>query len=157
VRNTSAKNFFAFIFFAVMSLSEQLDEVFELLKSGGGENVILRAFDVFAQFPEELVSDFLRREDCENAKVIVNVFASMQKVNIGMLESLVMLAGNERCAEIAAGNEKVVRKLYSLAAHGDPIRFVEALLQVSRMAPVTLHEQLFKLNGDYFKLLTGNS
>ncbi|KAI6189497.1 Muscle M-line assembly protein unc-89 [Aphelenchoides bicaudatus] len=49
---------------------------------------------------------------------------------------------------------KVMQRLYSLAKAGDPVKFILPLTQISRMAPEETHKTLFKLHGNYLKLLT---
>ncbi|KAI6200221.1 Muscle M-line assembly protein unc-89 [Aphelenchoides besseyi] len=131
---------------------QQLDDVFELLQSRD-RTVALNAFDVFCRFPDELLTDFLRRDDFERVKTIVKIFANISMVNVGILETMIVVAQTERGAELVAQNEKVVKKLFSLAKSGDPLKFVLPLTQTSRMAPKALHEMLFRLNGNYFTLL----
>ena len=134
-----------------MSLSEQLDDVYALVQSE--QTIALRAFDVLAAFPEETLTDFLRRDDYARAKRIVEIFAASNAVNVGLLETMIVLAATEQGAELVAANAKVVRKLHSLAAHGDPLTFILPLTQVSRMAPSTLHATLFAEHSNYFTLL----
>ncbi|KAI6225469.1 Muscle M-line assembly protein unc-89 [Aphelenchoides fujianensis] len=135
-----------------MSLSEQLDDVFELLQSRDPK-LALSAFDVFAKFPDELVADFLRRDDHQRARRIVELFAGMPMVNVGLLETVVLLAQTEAGARLVAANEKVVQKLFALAKSGEPLAFVLPLTQISRMAAAEVHATLHKLNGNYFSLL----
>lgn len=112
-----------------MSLSENLDDVFELLKKRD-QTISLQAFEIFSMFPHELINDFLRRDNFANAKELIEVFSSVRMVNEGFLESLIIFASNEPCAKMAAENEKVMQRLYSLAKMGDPIKFVLPLTQV---------------------------
>jgi len=136
-----------------MSLSENLDDVFEMIKKRD-QTISLQAFDIFCMFPHELINDFLRRNDFANARMLVDVISSVRMVNEGLLESIILLASNEQCATLVAENEKVIQRLYSLAKHGDPLKFVLPLTQVSRMAAETTQKTLFKLQGNYISLLT---
>jgi hypothetical protein len=137
-------------------LSENLEDVFEMIKKRD-QTISLQAFDLFCLFPPELINDFLRRDDFANAKALIDVIALSRMVNEGYLQSIVLLASNEQCAELVAANDKVVQRLYSMAKHGDPLQFVLPLTQVSRMAAETTHKTLFKLQGNYVNLLTGCS
>jgi hypothetical protein len=112
-----------------MSLSENLDDVFELIKRKD-QTISLQAFEIFSHFPHELLNDFLRRDNFANAKTIVDVISSTSMVNEGLLESIVIVASNEPCARLVAENEKVMQRLYSLAKHGDPVKFILPLTQV---------------------------
>lgn len=137
-----------------MSVSEQLDDVYELVQCPE-RTISLRAFDVLAAFPEETLADFLQRDDYQRTKRIVEIFAASGAVNVGILETLIVLANSETGAEILATDAKASRKLYSLASHGDPLTFVLPLTQVSRNAPAAIHKTLFTTFGNYFTLLEG--
>ncbi|KAI6213934.1 hypothetical protein M3Y94_00210000 [Aphelenchoides besseyi] len=131
---------------------EQTEKQEQLMQSRD-RTVALNAFDVFCRFPDELLTDFLRRDDFERVETIVKIFANISMVNVGILETMIVVAQTERGAELVAQNEKVIKKLFSLAKSGDPLKFVLPLTQTSRMAPKALHEMLFRLHENYFTLL----
>lgn len=112
-----------------MSLSENLDDVFELIKKKD-QSISLQAFDLFCMFPHELINDFLRRDDFANAKILVEIISTIRMVNEGFLETIIILASNEPCAQLAAEDEKVMRRLFSLAKKGEPLKFILPLTQV---------------------------
>lgn len=134
--------------------TEDLDDVFGLMKNRD-QTISLQAFDLFCVFPTTLINEFLHKNEFENAKALVNIISSIRMVNEGLLNTIIILASDENCANFVAENDNVMQRLFSLAKNGDPIKFVLPLTQVSRMVPQTTHKTLFKLRQNYFSLLTG--